>query len=378
MNIPSADASDENAGTPPIQRLLIVRLGAMGDVIHSLPAAKALREAFPEIRMGWLIEERWAELLCTLPTPRSGPRSPQRPLVERVHTVNTKLWRAAPFSPQTWERIAAGLSDVRASQYEVAVDLQGAVRSSLFARCSGAPVVYGSAQPRENLASMFYTHRVITAGEHVVEQNLSLAEAVAGHGLNISLSYVPEAQLPLDPPAERQCDDWLNERGILNFALLNPGAGWGAKQWPAERYGEVARQLGAEGVKSLINVGPNEGDVATRVKAASGGGAETFMGSLSQLIALTRRARLFIGGDTGPMHLAAALNIPVVGIFGPTNPARNGPFGTRNIVLRSPSSSTSYKHVSPPDSGLLEISSEQVVAAARQLLKEHRVKERHG
>jgi heptosyltransferase I len=362
----------------PIRRLLIVRLGAMGDIIHSLPAVAALRQAFPEIMMGWLIEERWAELLCTLPTPRSGPRSPQRPLVERIHTVNTKLWRAAPFSVQTWERIAAGLSDLRAAQYEAAVDLQGAVRSSLLARWSGAPVVYGSAQPRESLASMFYTRRVITAGEHVVKQNLSLVEAVAGHGLNISQSYVPEAQLPLDPDAERQCDDWLNERGIVNFALLNPGAGWGAKQWPAERYGQVARQLFEDGLKSLINVGPNEEDLATRVKAASGDGAETFVGSLSQLIALTRRARLFIGGDTGPMHLAAALNIPVVGIFGPTNPARNGPFGTRNIVLRSPSSSTSYKHVTPPDSGLLEVSSEQVVAAAHQLLKERHVKEQHG
>jgi heptosyltransferase-1 len=364
----------------PIQRLLIVRLGAMGDIIHSLPAAAALRQAFPEIMMGWLIEERWAELLCTLPTPRSGPRSPQRPLVERIHTVSTKRWRAEPFSLQTWERVAASLSDLRAAKYEIAVDLQGAVRSSLLARWSGAPVVYGAAQPRENLASMFYTRPVITEGEHVVEQNRSLAEAVAGRGLMSQLSHslTPEAQLPLDPDAERQCDDWLNERGILNFALLNPGAGWGAKQWPAERYGDVARQLGAEGVKSLINVGPNEEDVAARVKAASGDRAETFIGSLSQLIALTRRARLFIGGDTGPMHLAAALKIPVVGIFGPTNPARNGPFGTRNIVLRSPSSSTSYKHVAPPDSGLLEISSEQVVAAARQLLKESQFKEQHG
>jgi len=377
----SADGDfSENAMASPIQRLLIVRLGAMGDIIHSLPAAAALRQAFPEIMMGWLIEERWAELLCTLPTPRSGPRSPQRPLVERIHTVSTKRWRAEPFSLQTWERVAASLSDLRAAKYEIAVDLQGAVRSSLLARWSGAPVVYGAAQPRENLASMFYTRPVITEGEHVVEQNRSLAEAVAGRGLMSQLSHslTPEAQLPLDPDAERQCDDWLNERGILNFALLNPGAGWGAKQWPAERYGDVARQLGAEGVKSLINVGPNEEDVAARVKAASGDRAETFIGSLSQLIALTRRARLFIGGDTGPMHLAAALKIPVVGIFGPTNPARNGPFGTRNIVLRSPSSSTSYKHVAPPDSGLLEISSEQVVAAARQLLKESQFKEQHG
>ncbi len=156
---------------PGIARMLIVRLGAMGDVIHGLHAAAALREAFPETLLGWLIEERWAELLCTLPTPRSGPRSAQRPLVDRVHTVNTRQWRRAPFSAATWERVAASLSDLRAAHYEIAMDLQGAVRSSLLARWSGAPVIYGAAQPRENLATMFYTRQIIAGGEHIVEQN---------------------------------------------------------------------------------------------------------------------------------------------------------------------------------------------------------------
>jgi len=373
VNMPTAaKSSPENAATEsqrtPASRILIVRLGAMGDIIHGLPAVTALRAAFPEAGLGWLIEERWAELLCTLSTPRSGPRSPQRPLVDRIHTVSTKQWRAHPFSMQTWERIAAGLSDLRAERYKVAIDLQGAVRSSLLARWSGVPVIYGFAQPRENLASMFYTRQVIAAGDHVVEQNVSLTEAVAGCPLRIS-----PVELPHDHAAERECDLWLSEHGIEQFTLLNPGAGWGAKQWPAERYGQVARQLAEEGLKSLINFGPGEESIARAVEAASGGTAETFKGSLTQLMALTRRASLFIGGDTGPMHLAAALSVPVVGIFGPTNPVRNGPFGARNIVLRSPSSLTSYKHLAEPDHGLLEITSGQVVAAARQLLKE-----RHG
>ena len=351
-----------------IARMLIVRLGAMGDVIHGLYAAAALREAFPEMLLGWLVEERWAELLCTLPTPRSGPRSAQRPLVDRVHTVNTRQWRRAPFSAATWERVAASLSDLRAAHYEIAIDLQGAVRSSLLARWSGARVIYGAAQPRENLATIFYTRQIIAGGEHIVQQNLSLAEAVARRPLKI-----PPVQLPRDPAADQECDQRLRAKGMQEFVLLNPGAGWGAKQWPAERYGQVAKQLLQGGLKSLINIGPGEEDLAHAVEAASGGAAETFSGSLTQLIALTRRARLFIGGDTGPMHLAAALRVPVVAIFGPTDPARNGPFGTRTIVLRSPSSSTSYRHVFQSDSGLLEISSGQVVAAARQLLGE-----RHG
>src|SRR5713101_9210117 len=172
-------------------RILIVRLGAMGDIIHSLPAVTARREVFPDATLGWLIEERWAELLCTLPTPRSGPRSPQRPLVERIHTVNTKQWRSALLSNQTWERIAAGLSELRAPRYEVAVDFQGAVRSALLARWSGAPVIYGVAQPRENVASMFYTRQVIAHGAHIVEQNVSLGEAVARRPLSISQVEFP-------------------------------------------------------------------------------------------------------------------------------------------------------------------------------------------
>jgi heptosyltransferase-1 len=352
---------------PGIERLLIVRLGAMGDVIHGLPAAAALRAAFPEAMLGWLIEERWAELLCTLPTPRSGPRSAQRPLVDRIHTVNTRQWRSSPFSVSTWERVAASLSDLRAARYGVALDLQGAVRSSLLARWSGTPVIYGAVQPRENLATMFYTRQVMTRGKHIVEQNLSLAEAIAQRPLKL-----PQAELPRDHAAEQECDSRLKAHGITEFALLNPGAGWGAKLWPAERYGQVAKQLAEIGLKALINIGPGEEELARAVEAASGE-AGTFSGSLTQLIALTRRARLFIGGDTGPMHLAAALGVPVVGIFGPTDPARNGPFGTRTIVLRSPTSSTSYHHGSQPDDGLLEISSGQVIAAARQLLED-----RHG
>ena len=137
-----------------IERLLVVRLGAMGDVMHGLPAVTALRAAFPEAMLGWLIEERWAEMLCTLPTPRSGPRSAQRPLVDRVHTVNTRQWRRAPFSAATWERVAASLSDLRAARYEAAVDFQGAVRSSLLARCLRRQRVRRrKVRPRANIAS---------------------------------------------------------------------------------------------------------------------------------------------------------------------------------------------------------------------------------
>lgn len=342
-----------------------MRLGSMGDIIHTLPAATALRQTFPEVSLGWLVEERWAELLCTLPEPRFGPRSPRRPLVDRVHTVNTISWRRSLFSTQTWEQVAAGLSELRAQRYEVAVDFQGAVRSALVARWSGAPVVYGAAQPRENVASMIYTRQVMVRGGHVVEQNLSLAEAFAHRPL-----AMPTIEFPHDPAAEKQCEDRLRQIG--DFVLLNPGAGWGAKQWPAERYGQVARRLAQDGLKSLINFGPGEEPLVRAVESASNAAAQGIRCSLTELIAITRRARLFIGGDTGPVHLAAALGIPAVAIFGPTNPARNGPFGTRSIVLRNSASPTTHSRRAQPDPGMLQISSDDVVAAARKLLRSDR------
>jgi heptosyltransferase-1 len=337
----------------------------MGDIIHTLPAVIALRRAFPESILGWIVEERWAELLCTLSEPRSGPRSPRRPLVDRVHTINTKAWRKSPFSTQTWEQIAAGFSELRAQRYEVAIDFQGAIRSAVLARWSGAPTVYGFMQPRENVASMFYTRRVIARGSHIVEQNLSLAEAVARQPLEI-----PKIEFPHDEAIEKQAEPRLQTSG--DFVLLNPGAGWGAKQWPAERYGYVARRLAEDGLKSLINFGPGEESLMHAVESASQGTAKGIACSLTELIAFARHAHLFVGGDTGPMHLAAALGVPVVAVFGPTDPARNGPFGTRSIVLRSPISPTTHSRTAEPDPGMLEINADEVVAASRKLLRGHR------
>ena len=373
------DAFSLTAGAPRFNSLLVVRLSAMGDIIHTLPAAAALRRAFPYATLGWLVEERWAELLCTLRYPRSGRRSPQRPLADRVHTVNTAEWRRAPFSFNTWQQMAVGLSELRGTRYDAAIDFQGAVRSALLARWSGAPIVYGSAQPRENAASMFYTRQVLlnTNGTHVVQQALALAGAVISSAI-VSTGIIPteiiptpmanpQVEFPVDPDAENKIAGLTADgRG---FAILNPGAGWGAKRWPAERYGQVAKELAKDGLCSLVNYGPGEKELAEAVEAVSEGAARKISCSVSELIALTRRARLLIGGDTGPMHLAAALKIPVVAIFGPTNPARNGPFGTQSIVLRSASSMTDHTRRPEPEQGLLEITVGEVVAAARKLLQ---------
>jgi heptosyltransferase-1 len=362
---------------PKIDRLLIVRLSAMGDVIHTLPAAQALREAFPDAMIGWVIEERWAELLCAPETPPRGPRSARRPLVDWVHPVSLTAWRKSLFAVATLQQIAKVWNDVRAARYDVAIDLQGALRSALLARWSGAPVVYGAAQPRESPASLWYTRRVIARGAHVIEQNMSIAEAVAQRKMK-----VPRVEFPRDVEAECRIDQRLTEAGVRAFAILNPGAGWGAKRWPAERYGRVARALAADGVHAILNYGPGEQDLAREAEAASEGTATPMKCSITELIALTRRAKLFIGGDTGPMHLAAALHVPVVAIFGPTDPARNGPYrtsdATRSIVLRNPASPTTHARNPQPDEAMLEITVDSVVNAARRLLDESPVEKSFG
>jgi heptosyltransferase-1 len=346
-----------------LDRLLVVRLSAMGDVIHTLPAAQALRNAFPNALIGWLVEERWTELLCAPGTPRRGARSPGRPLVDWVHVVRLMGWRKSLFEVPTLEQIARVWNDVRSVKYQVAVDLQGAIRSAVLARMSRAPVIYGARHTRESPATLFYTRQEIARGVHVIEQNLSLVEALSGTRLP------PDAvQLPRDMATEQRIHERLAEAGLENLAIINPGAGWGAKRWPAQRYGAVARTLACCGLRSIVNYGPGEDQLAHEAEQASEGAAKAFAFSITELIALTRRAKLFIGGDTGPLHLAAALQVPTVAIFGPTDPARNGPYGTRSIVLRNPASPTSHTRRAQPDEGMLEITVDAVVDAARRLV----------
>ncbi len=349
--------------TPVAGRVLVVRLSAMGDIIHALPAVAALRVARPELQIGWLVEERWAELLCARASEYMTPRSPTKPLVDWVHLANFTSWRKALFSGETWKEMAALRRDVRATNYGLTLDLQGAIRSALAARVSGAKTRVGSSQPREAPATMFYTRQVDVTGTHVVEQALSLASAVVGEELRYS-----EPPFPHDAETEAWADRLCGGLGGRPLVILNPGAGWGAKCWPAESFAVVARALAERGMTTVVNRGPGEQALAHEVEAASGKVAVPVKCSIGELIALTRRAALFIGGDTGPMHLAAALRVPVVALFGPTRPERNGPYGTRSVVLRNPDSVYNSSHTDRPDEGLMSLQPQAVVAAADRLL----------
>lgn len=348
-------------------RLLIVRLGAMGDILHALPAVTALRRKHPTWQIGWLVDPRWRALLtadgsnnrhvgCCTDRP-----NPAQPLVDRLHFADTKLWRKAPFSAVTRAAIRDLKQELRAEDYSVTLDLQGNLRSAVLGSFACARRHMGEAAPREALAKYFFNDRVLAQGDHVIEQDVELAEALAGDELEPVLPA-----LPVDPVAESIADQLVaSDRPAV---LINPGAGWGAKRWPVERYAEVARRLAAEGCQILVNAGPGEAELAQVIVSATAGAGVVLNVSVAGLISVTRRVRLLIAGDTGPLHLACALGKPVVGVYGPTDPRRNGPYHSPSIVLRSPESRRDHSRRPDPEAGLLTIQPDDVYDAALQLL----------
>src|SRR5277367_663765 len=221
----------------------------MGDILHALPAVAALRQAHPNWYVGWAVEPRWRPLLC----------------VDRIHLVKAKEWARSPLRVQTLREVRDLRRELRGERYDLCIDLQGAVRSALAGRLAGAPRMIGEDQPREWAARWLFGERVATQGVHVIEQAVEVCAAAAGEPLSPILP-------PL--PCNREAELWAD--GVLSGAngpvvLLSPGAGWGAKRWPTERYGAVAAALHAQGCMVLVNAGPQEQGIAAEVVRASGG-----------------------------------------------------------------------------------------------------------
>lgn len=343
-----------------------MRLGAMGDVLHALPAVAMLRRALPEARIGWVIERRWRELLCAAELDLAGSRGAGRPLVDEVHLVDTRAWRKNLFSPETRSEFRAATSAMRVREYAGALDLQGSIKSAVVARLSGAESILGFCHPRERLARLLYNSLADGRAVHVIEQNVELVQTwLEEIGLSRATSALQPgaALLPRDKGAEARIEATLQSLGLARspLAILNPGAGWGAKQWAPARYGELAIRLDSRGLRSVVNYGPGEEELAQEVVTASAGKAVALSSALSDLMALSRRSQLFVGGDTGPMHLAALLGVKTIALFGPTDPARNGPYWAGTRVLRDPASVTSYSHKRTNDPGLERISVDSVV-----------------
>ena len=292
-------------------QVLVVRTGAMGDVLHALPAVAGLRRRAPETVIGWVLDPRWAPLLVD--------EAGDGPVVSRVHLAETKAWSRAPFSGATVRSIAALRRELRAGRYGAVVDVQGTLRSAVLGRMAGCGAFAGFADPRESAARLLYRRTVERRGVHVVEQNAALL----GEALGIPIEPAAVAL-----PVWREAQAWAEGSGDGRLALLAPTAGWGAKQWPAERYGKLAQFLSTMGYAVLVNAAEITDRVGSEVVRASGGAAEMVACDVARLVALTRRAAVVVGNDSGPVHLAAALGRPLVALYGPTDPARNGPWGS--------------------------------------------------
>jgi len=342
----------------------VVRLGAMGDILHALPAVTALRLAHPRWVIDWVVEPRWQPLLAgPAYAADSEPPSADNRLIDRLYLAPAKKWGESPLSRETIHELKVLRRDLRAGAYDAVIDFQGAIRSAAIGRISGAPRLIGESSPREWGARWLFNERIATSGAHVIEQDVELAAAVVGDNLSPVHPW-----LPVDPAAETWANGILPPTADQKAVLINPGAGWGAKCWPTDRYAAVTQGLIDRGLRVLVNAGPGEQPLAEAIFQAIGSAATPLTCSLQQLIALTRRVALVVAGDTGPLHLACALVRPVLGIYGPTDPSRNGPFGTRFKVLRSPNSRRDHTRYAEPEAGLLTIEPQDVLHAADQLL----------
>lgn len=291
----------------PLGRLLVVRLGSLGDLVHTLPAVAAIRLAHPFAQIDWLVD-------CV-----------HREFLDLVPVISSTV----PLRKATGGGWLQALRELRARQYDVAIDFQGLLKSAALARLSGAAKVIGfdRASARESAASWLYSTRV-AAGDvaHVIDKNLRLA-AVLGAPLHRRDFPI----LPIPSPAL----DVLREGGVQRFALLNCGAAWPNKRWPPERFGRLAAWLRERhGLASVALWGPGEQELADEVARTSQGAAVAAPPtSLADLVAIAAEADLMVSGDTGPTHVAAALGTPVVALFGPTSPDRNGPWVEGDISL---------------------------------------------
>ena len=312
-------------------RILVVRLGAMGDILHTLPAVAWLKQSHPDSPLTWLVEPRWAPLL-------EG-----NPYVDQV----------VPLRRQSFAGLVETRRQLRAAPYDFAVDFQGLLKSAMCGSAAHPDRFFGfhQSQVRERLAALFYSHQTLSRAVHVVDRNLELAQACGGRGMELMEPFFPL------PPGRAEGDLPPGD-----FVLASPLAGWASKQWPMEHYSSLAARLRDELGIPLVLDGPPGADFSAAAAAFP------HYASLPGLIHATRRAAAIVGVDSGPLHLAAALGKPGVAIFGPTDPARNGPYGDSLQVVRTGAAATTYKRGTAIDPSMRSISPDEVFEVLRVMM----------
>jgi heptosyltransferase I len=334
----------------PEPRFLVVRLGSLGDIVHTFPAVAGLRNSFPNSDIIWLTHPRWKSLVGS-----SG--------------LATEIWDIETRSLSSLRRV---IRQIRATQFAAAIDYQGLWKSAAlpFLGKVGRRIGFSSATIREFGVPVLYTDPVRCFTTHIADQNGELSLRA---GARNGVAAVTLRVLPLD---EQTVRDYLLPIRLDRYIVLSPGGGWRSKCWPAERFGELCRKIYQHfGIRCIVNYGPGEEHLAAAVRHSSGD-AYPFLyhGELGPLMALLNTALCFVGSDTGPLHLAVALGTPAVALFGPTDPARNGPYrcsgrvaaaSEENIILRAPNIVATHRRADQTHPSMLQIQVDTVLEALR-------------
>jgi heptosyltransferase-1 len=301
---------------PSPQRILMIRMGAMGDIVHTLPAAATLRRAFPNAEIDWLAETHWSALLAG----------------------NPHLSEVRKLCRRDWTAFFRAVGDLRRRRYDCIIDFQGLMKSAVIAGLCGAGEVIGfqTQALREKPAALAYQRQVaVPMDAHVVDQNLALVHALG----NSQQPMEDVIEFPLPGSSGNVAPPFPGD-----YLAVSPSAGWLAKRWPPQKFAELMVRVDHEmGWPAVLNCGPGEEALAQAIVEKTRPERTRIVGGdLGALIGLARRARVFVAGDTGPLHIAAALGTPVVAVFGPTSPRRNGPYSKRSRVVRATGVETTY------------------------------------
>lgn len=337
-------------------KILIIRLGSLGDILHALPAFAGLRASFPNAKIDWLVGKNAEFLLSAIPG------------IDTVRVLDTDALGQSPMSWAAWNQAWRVIQDLRSQHYDFSLDLQGLMKTAFIGALSGSRTRLGFSKKlvREPPAHWFYHQTLREPGRqlHVLILNQMLAELIGAHSLNPTLNFlVPEEDL-------RRVDSLPANERLKDFVVINPGGGWPTKRWDPKRYGDLAAKIQETGLPVVVTTGPGEEAFFDIIAERCGNVPPRHLQlSFLQLIPLLRKAHLLIGGDTGPFHLACALGTPVVGIFGPASPVRNGPWraGDEVVIHRLPCSFC-YKRSCPTKNECMDVSVVEVFAAVLRRL----------
>jgi lipopolysaccharide heptosyltransferase I len=303
-------------------KVLVVKLSSIGDIVHCLPAVAAIRQAHPNSKITWIAERRSSEILV------------DSPAIDRLIQIDSRFKGGLKSYTATLRGLFSNLKELRANSFDIAIDFQGLMKSAVIARASGAKEIWGFGKEslREKESRVFLDRTVEAENRHhVIVKNLILAENALGF-----MSSRDDLKFPISNSVEdKSFADSIAMEMDGAFVILNPGGGWVTKLWPPEMFGTLSDLLlERAGLKSVITTGPGEEELARRIRESARNKSLKFISpSLKQFHALARKAAAYVGGDTGPTHIAVATGARVIGIFGPTEWWRNGSVNAFDICV---------------------------------------------